>query len=75
MFNTLYCTLRNNCQFVLFCLELDPEEREELQKEIQELKDEIASMKSGSVLGDQTPKDIVRKHIIVALVMKWAGFL
>ena len=41
--------------------ELDPEEREELQKEIQRLKDEISSMKSGSLLGDQQPKDIVRK--------------
>ncbi len=49
------------CVCVCVCAELDPEEREELQKQIQQLKDELASIKSGSVLGDQQPKDIVRK--------------
>ena len=41
--------------------QLEPEEKEKLLKEIQELKDEIASVKSGSLLGDQQPKDILRK--------------
>ncbi len=40
---------------------MDPEEKEKLLKEIERLKDEIASMKSSSLLGDQQPKDIVRK--------------
>ena len=43
--------------------QLQPEEKEKLLKEIQELKDEIASMKSGSLLGDQQPKDILRELI------------
>ncbi len=44
------------------CLsEMDPEEKEHLLKEIQNLKEEIASMRSSSLLGDQQPKDIVRK--------------
>ena len=42
-------------------LDIDPEEKERLLKEIQDLKDEIASMKSSSLLGDHQPKDIVRK--------------
>lgn len=40
--------------------EMDPEEKEHLLKEIQSLKDEIASMKSSSLLGDHQPKDIVQ---------------
>ena len=40
---------------------MDPEEKERLLKEIQSLKDEIASMKSSSLLGEHQPKDIVRE--------------
>ena len=40
---------------------MDSEEKEKLLKEIERLKDEIASMKSSSLLGDQQPKDIVRE--------------
>lgn len=39
---------------------VDSEEKERLLKEIQSLKDEIASMKSSSILGDHQPKDIVQ---------------
>jgi hypothetical protein len=45
----------------LCLLEMDPEEKERLLKEIKSLKEEIASMKSSSLLGDHQPKDIVRK--------------
>ena len=45
--------------------QLESEEKEKLLKEIQELKDEIASMKSGSLLGDQQPKDILRTLVHV----------
>ena len=48
-------------QLCLFLLEMDSEEKERLLKEIQSLKDEMASMKSSSLLGDHQPKDIVRK--------------
>ena len=44
-------------------LEMDPEEKEKLMKEIETLKEEIASMKKSSVLGDQQPRDIVRECI------------
>ena len=45
--------------------QLDPEEKEKLMKQIEELKEEIASMKSGSLLGDQQPKDILREYQLV----------
>ena len=47
--------------------QLEPEEKEKLLKEIQELKDEIASMKSGSLLSDQQPRDILREFMCMQL--------
>ena len=46
---------------VLSPVDMSVEEREELLKQIAGLKEEIASMKSSSLLGEHQPKDIVRE--------------
>ena len=46
---------------VLSHVDMSVEEREELLKQIAGLKEEIASMKSSSLLGEHQPKDIVRE--------------
>ena len=50
-------------RFLFAPIEMDPEEKEKLLKEIERLKEEISSMRSSSLLGDQQPKDIVRKSL------------
>ena len=47
-------------------LEMDSQEKEKLMKEIEDLKEEISSMKKSSLLGDQQPKDIVRECLLCA---------
>ena len=49
---------------VLSHVDMSVEEREELLKQIAGLKEEIASMKSSSLLGEHQPKDIVRESYI-----------